>query len=103
MIYNSIKKLLFLRKNERAFNPYAKFSFIDLGERVFCIDRVSLDEKEGILVINNFADIMQIVKLPEFIGSDSYDIISDKKIENINLTLKPYQVMWIKYTKENDD
>ena len=103
MIYNSIKKLLLLRKNERAFNPYAKFSFIDLGERVFCIDRVSLDEKEGILVINNFADIMQIVQLPEFIRSDSYDIISDKKIENINLTLKPYQVMWIKYTKENDD
>jgi sucrose phosphorylase len=102
-IYTSLKKLLQIRKKEKAFDPYANFSFLDLGEKLFCIDRVSADMKEGILVINNFADIMQIVQLPEFIRSDSYDIISDKKIENTNLTLKPYQVMWIKYKKENDD
>jgi sucrose phosphorylase len=102
-IYTSLKKLLQIRKKEKAFDPYANFSFLDLGEKLFCIDRVSADMKEGILVINNFADIMQIVQLPTFIRSDSYDIISDEKIVNIDITLEPYQVMWIKYIKEDND
>jgi sucrose phosphorylase len=102
-IYNLLKKLLKIRKKEKAFDPYANFSFLDLGEKLFCIDRVSVDMKEGILVINNFADTIQIVQLPSFIRSGSLDIINDIKIENTNITLEPYQVMWIKYKKDVDD
>jgi sucrose phosphorylase len=99
MIYKSYKQLLSIRTNEHAFNPYAKFEFLDIADELFSILRFSPDGKENILSINNFADTTVNCTLPEFISSDAYDVITNKKIRKKELKLKPYQVMWIKYIK----
>ncbi len=97
MIYRSLKQLLSIRKTQRAFNPYAKFSFLDLGCELFCIRRFSLDEKEEILAIHNFADKRVKCILPNFVADDALELIENKKIENKTITIEPYQVLWIKY------
>lgn len=100
MVYRSFKQLLSIRKNEKAFNPYAKFSFLDLDDSVFSVHRVSLDAKEEILAIHNFADKVVTCSAPDFIGSEAVDLIKNEKIIEKNIALQPYQVMWIKYKKE---
>ena len=100
MIYRRFKQLLSIRKNEKAFDPYAKFSFLELGEAIFSIRRFSPDQKEEILAIHNFADNPVKCILPDFIGSKAYELMKNKKIVEKNIELDPYQVMWIKYKKE---
>ncbi len=100
MIYQNYKQLLSIRKNEKAFNPYAKFSFLDLGNSIFCIRRWSPDEKEEILAINNFSDTSTLCLLPDFVGNGAYELIKNEKIVDKNIQIQPYQVLWIKYNKE---
>ncbi len=100
IIYKNYKELLSIRKNERAFNPYAKFSFLDLDDSLFCVRRVSPDEKEEILAINNFADNRVTCILPDFVGSEAFNLIKNQKIVDKSIEIEPYQVLWIKYKKE---
>lgn len=99
IIYQNYKQLLLIRKNEKAFNPYARFSFLDLDNSIFSVRRFSPDEKEEILAINNFANNRVKCILPDFVGSQSVDLIKNQKIVNKTIEIEPYQVIWIKYKK----
>ena len=41
--------MISIRINEDAFNPFTNFNFLELDERVFIIDKLSMDNKERIL------------------------------------------------------
>ncbi len=99
MVYESIRHLLFIRKNEKAFNPYTKFSFIDIDDGVFAICRKSLDEKEQIFAIHNFSDKMVEFTIPDFAKNSLYELVKNEKLDDEIIKIEPYQVMWIKDKK----
>ena len=101
VIFNSYKRLISIRTNEKAFNPFGKFEFLDLHTSVFSIMQYSIDEKESILSINNFSNGTISFNLPEKINYPLVDLLTDTKIEKqTKIELEPYQVLWLKNIKE---
>ena len=62
-IFETLKYLLKIRKNQKAFHPNAHRTNINLGNNFFCIKRVSLDKKQTILCITNLTSKLQNVKI----------------------------------------
>ena len=101
-IFDSYKRMISIRINEDAFNPFTKFSFLQLDERVFAIDKFSVDEKERILSINNYSNEEVTITLPKEIKLPLCDILSSNYCDDNStkkektIILEPYQVMWLK-------
>ncbi len=101
---DSYKRLISIRINEKSFNPFGDFEFLDLDERLFVIDRISKDNKERILAIHNFSNEEVTVIVPENITSPLCDILSancnqyecDDCKARREITLEAYQMMWLK-------
>lgn len=101
-IFDSYKRMISIRINEDAFNPFTKFVFLELDERVFIIDKFSVNNEERILALNNYSNEEVTITLPKEIKLPLQDILcsnfceesSEKKESTI--TLEPYQVMWLK-------
>ncbi len=101
---DSYKRLISIRINEKSFNPFGNFEFLDLDERLFVIDQISRDNKERILAIHNFSNEEVTVAVPENITSPLCDILSancnqyecDDCKSRREITLEPYQMMWLK-------
>ncbi|WP_141706130.1 alpha-amylase family glycosyl hydrolase [Caloranaerobacter ferrireducens] len=104
-IFSKYVELIRIRKAEKAFHPNAKQKVIFANEFVFSFVRTSLDNEEAIIVLNNVSNEEQKVKieLKEY-GLEKVnvlrDLISKEKVnvDNgiIEITLKPYQFMWLK-------
>ncbi len=101
---DSYKRLISIRINEKSFNPFGDFEFLDLDERLFVVDQISRDNKERILAIHNFSNEEVTVAVPENITSPLCDILSancnqyecDDCKSRREITLEPYQMMWLK-------
>ena len=100
-IFASYKRLISIRTNEKAFNPFGKFEFLDLDESLFSIMQYSIDTKESILALNNFSNVTISLNLPDTINYPIVDLLSDRVIEKqTKIDIEPYQVLWFKNTKE---
>ncbi|MEA1983966.1 MAG: alpha-amylase family glycosyl hydrolase [Campylobacterota bacterium] len=100
-IFASYKRLISIRTNEKAFNPFGKFEFLELDERLFCILQYSIDKKESILALNNFSNVTITLNLPDTITYPIVDLLSDVTIERQKtIQIEPYQVLWFKNSKE---
>jgi len=101
---DSYKRLISIRINEKSFNPFGDFEFLDLDKRLFVIDQIARDNKERILAIHNFSNEEVTVAVPENITSPLCDILSancnqyecDDCKSRREITLEPYQMMWLK-------
>ncbi|QDF29810.1 alpha-amylase family glycosyl hydrolase [Halarcobacter anaerophilus] len=103
---DSYKRLISIRINEKAFDPFGKFEFLDLDEKLFAIDQRCKDNIERVLAIHNFSDEEVKCKIPENIGGTLCDILtsnciisesdSETQKNNNEITLEPYQMMWLK-------
>lgn len=90
-IFEGMKKLIKVRKEENAFSPYATQKVLELGEDLFGIERFNEETKDKITFIINITN--KEVDIPSnLIG---LDILTERKVEDIN-TLKPYNFIWIK-------
>ncbi|MEG1481266.1 sugar phosphorylase [Clostridium sp.] len=90
-IFEGMKKLIKVRKEESAFSPYATQKVLELGEDLFGIERFNEETKDKITFIINITN--KEVDIPSnLIG---LDILTERKVEDIN-TLKPYNFIWIK-------
>lgn len=100
-IFASYKRLISIRTHEKAFNPFGKFEFLELDERLFTVIQYSIDKKESILALNNFSNVTISLNLPETITFPVVDLLSGRVIENASkIDIEPYQVLWLKNTKE---
>ena len=95
--------LLEARVNEAAFHPNAPQEVLDLGSKVFCVKRTSVDGASQVLCIINVANEAVTVDVPlAEIGmtGDLRDLLcADEGAVQFNppsLELKPYQVSWFK-------
>lgn len=99
---NSYKRLISIRTNEAAFNPFGTFTFYDIDERLFVVRLMSLDQTEMVLAIHNFANETVSCSLPKGISNELHDLLSPFVMEqNKKVTLAPYQMMWLKQNLPN--
>jgi sucrose phosphorylase len=103
-IFDSYKRLISIRINEEAFNPFGKFNILDLDSRLFVIDNICCKNTERIIAIHNFSNEEVKCILPEDITLPLCDILSTNCgtiSQNTNeqtreFLLQPYQIMWLK-------
>ena len=89
-IFTGLKNIINIRKSEPAFHPYNQQEVLDLGdERIFTLKRGK--GKDGIIFIVNLSSDI-IILSTEIQGTD---IVTKQAIEK-NITLTPYQFLWIK-------
>ncbi|QLA70299.1 sugar phosphorylase [Enterobacter pasteurii] len=91
-IYSRLTSLIAIRRGERAFHPDSQAIFEAVGEQILKIVRVA-ENGERITALFNFSNKMQAVNEPALSGME---LLSKYKISGTDLTLNPWQVMWIK-------
>lgn len=98
MIFSSYRMLISIRTNQKAFNPFGEFEFLDLHKSVFSILQHSLDKTESILALHNFSNDKIELKIPSRFNKSLKDLISNVVLGKADkVILEPYQVMWLKY------
>ena len=96
IFYKSITNLLEIRRKQKAFHPNALRFNIDLGNKIFCFKRTSLDKRQTIISITNLTCKIQHPKL-----NKKYtlwkDLINPKNrfIKKKSFKLKPFETMWL--------
>ena len=95
-IFETLKYLLKIRKNQKAFHPNAHRTNINLGNNFFCIKRVSLDKKQTILCITNLTSKLQNAKINKKYNKFKNLIDSNVKPKILNsINLKPFETIWL--------
>ena len=96
-MFDSYKRLISIRTNEEAFNPFGSFRFFDLDPRLFVLEQGCIKCEERILTVHNFSNEEVRFTVPEEITLPLSDLLSSFKVEsNRELVLEPYQMMWLK-------
>ncbi|MBN1055569.1 alpha-amylase [Clostridium botulinum] len=90
-IFSRIKKLIALRKEESAFSPFAMQKVLELGEGIFALERFNEKTGEKITLILN----VDSKEANVYFNIKGVDKITGRKIDG-NITLKPYEFVWIK-------
>ena len=95
IFYKSLGKLLEIKRKQKAFHPNAKRVNINLGSKLFCFKRISLDKKQSIISITNCSSVNQYPKLDQ--KYCKWKNIISPKIKSLNksLKLKPFETMWL--------
>ena len=95
IFYQNLGKLLEIKRKQKAFHPNAKRLNIDLGSKLFCFKRISLDKKQTILSITNCSSIDQSPKLNK--KYSKWKNIINPKMNSLNksIKLKPFETMWL--------
>ena len=99
-IYNKLRELLLLRRNQAAFHPNALQFTLHLGNELYGIWRQSIDKTQSIFCITNITEEIVILSLLDINLDDAdkwHDLITQEAVEdNIsNIELKPYQTVWL--------
>lgn len=90
-VFNELKRLIFIRKQQTAFHPNAQQEILDIGNKHFALLRKS--DQQTIILIANLTDQKSNYKLPESFLNFEFDLISQQKINNFSL--KAYQCVWL--------
>ncbi len=107
LIFENYQKIISIRINEPAFNPFGNFEFVDLGTQLFAVDQHAKDSNERILAIHNFSGQELTCELPSNIQLPMVDLLASQleeyteteaEIVSKTITLQPYQMMWLKGT-----
>lgn len=91
-IYSRLSEFIAIRRGERAFHPDAQAMFESLDEQILKIVRVA-DNGEKITALFNFSHNVHTVYEKVLSG---VELLSGQAIDGTELTLNPWQVMWIK-------
>ena len=97
IIFDSYRRLISIRINEKAFNPFGDFSFFDLEPRLFVVQQACSDNKEYVFAIHNFSNEQVKCIIPDEITLPLKDLLSSYEVDQTRqVTLEPYQIMWLK-------
>ncbi len=96
IFFQNLGKLLEIKRKQKAFHPNAKRLNINLGSKIFCYERISLDKKQTIICITNLSTKLQYIKINknlikyrDLLGRKIF-FTFDKKIK-----LNPCQTIWL--------
>lgn len=103
-IFNTLKRLISLRKKEPVFADHNNLSLCHTGNDHILVFERRLDSGQALLVLSNFDENPQVIesswikKLGYFAQGDPVDLVTDNKV-SINsglLEIAPYQLIWLK-------
>ena len=101
-VLKSYKRLLSIRINEPAFNPFGPFLFLPLGSPLFCVHLESTDLDSHILTVHNFANRDVPVTLPKYVTLPATELIGGERFTEPDITVPPYGIYWIKCRVDAD-
>ncbi|HCA7077771.1 TPA: sugar phosphorylase [Citrobacter sedlakii] len=91
-VYQSLSRLVKIRRNNHAFHPESDFTISSITPAVMKIVRAA-NTDEKITALFNFSDCIQTVDAGVNSG---IDLMTETLVSGETLTLQPWQVMWIK-------
>jgi sucrose phosphorylase len=99
-VFDSLKRLIFLRKEQHAFHPNATQLTLHLGDHLLGFWRQSLDRRQSLFCIHNLSAMEQTLPLSQLnlvLNCSWRDLISGEpvEVERPEWTLDPYQTLWI--------
>ncbi len=104
LIFNSYKRLLEIRKREAAFDPYGNFETLSANDGLLILHRFVKNGKNAIITINNFTNTPISYTLPDFVGDEVRELITDAIITDNTIEIPAYESRWIKYKRSmNED
>jgi sucrose phosphorylase len=96
IFYKNITDLLEIRRKQSAFHPNAFRQTLNLGPKIFCFKRVSLDKKQTIFCITNLSSKVQNTKININLNNCKDLIESNNKYKNTKtIELQPFQTIWL--------
>jgi len=101
IIFHELKRLLQIRRKQTAFHPSALQETVELGTELFAFWRISHNQEQRILTINNLSPEIQEIELPlhpEIEGSGVWrDLIERTALakDTQKIKLYPYQCVWL--------
>ncbi len=100
-IFNRYLEILEERKKHKAFHPDGKQRIINLGNKLFAVERTSPDNQEVIIAIFNMTAKRVEVDGEKFFvnSSNGIDVLSEneKITKKSKIIFTPYQVRWIEH------
>jgi glucosylglycerate phosphorylase len=98
-IADGIAAMLRVRRRHTAFHPAAPHRIVDMGRKIFAIERTARDGRERILCLCNVSGETLTVSAPEAGGRPLLDLLHNRPVapagNRPSLVLDPYAVMWL--------
>ena len=100
LVFNQLKELITIRKQQADFHPNATQYTLHLGDEIFAFWRQSSDRRQSIFAINNISDQSTTLELTHLslIETDNWiDLISGEEFVDVyqKVDLAPYQTLWL--------
>ena len=96
IFYKNLTNLLFIKMRQKAFHPNALRTTLNMGSKIFCFQRTSIDKKQKIICITNISSKAQYLLLNK--KFKKWKNLIDQKIKilpNKRLKLEPFQTVWL--------
>jgi len=84
--------MLIARSSTSAFDPHGNQKILDVGKEMFAVKRSSRDEAKQVLCLINVTEREQQMDNP--VKKTARDLLTNR-IHGSQLTLEPYQVLWL--------
>ena len=99
-VIRQLSALIALRQQQRAFHPNATQFTLRLATELFGFWRQSQDRRQSIFCVYNVSSKPQTLKLSELnliLTDEWYDLVSGTRLSDASaeMTLRPYQILWI--------
>jgi len=101
-IFKRYKQLLSIRINEKAFDPYSAFEFLDISKDIFVTKQYSSDGNEYIITLYNFVNKVVEVDISKYVNESLIDIITHKVYNKQKFTMQAYDILWLKQIQIKD-
>ncbi len=93
IFYEKIINLLTIKKKNKAFHPNAKRENLNMGKKIFCFKRISLDKRQSIYNITNLSSKHQKLKFNNKFSK--YKNLLNKNRITPKTKLKPFETLWL--------
>ena len=96
IFYKNITNLLEIRRKQKAFHPNGIRSSVNMGKKIFCFKRQSVDKKQSILCITNLSSKVQSTKINQnFLTWKNLLSSNNNHISNKIIKLEPFETVWL--------
>jgi len=93
-IFIKYKRMLKIRKNEKAFHPNGSFKIFDVNNKIFCVKRKYKNDE--ILSLINISDKEIKINIDHILGENIFrDLLTDILYEE-DININPFQILWLK-------
>lgn len=88
-IFENLKEMIKVRKEQKAFNPYANQKINDISNKIFSVTRG--DEEKVTLFVNVTSEVQEFT-----FSLQGKDLMKEMQYQN-NFKLAPYEFIWVKH------